>query len=167
MGHSSNLDCPICLSADAGSFTVTPCHHAFHTSCLCNWLNGPVTHHVCPLCRQDCDIADCIVIERQVQLAGSGTNLLPQPWKAPTLTPQTAVTHVERTCLRAQETLEELQCIGIGQTACIRSHLEDLFEICSTTPEAAVHIYGHGSYPTLISIVETLIQNKEQLKWPR
>jgi hypothetical protein len=35
-----------------GSGLYTPCHHLFHKSCLCQWLNRMSHNPTCPICRR-------------------------------------------------------------------------------------------------------------------
>jgi len=50
-------DCPICFSYlqsdlrdDNEDIVKFPCHHTFHSSCLCTWVEKSFT---CPMCRYD------------------------------------------------------------------------------------------------------------------
>lgn len=46
---NQNEECSICLDIDnIQTWTILPCGHKFHGSCVSNWL---LTHQTCPICR--------------------------------------------------------------------------------------------------------------------
>ncbi|KAH7072689.1 hypothetical protein BKA63DRAFT_515520 [Paraphoma chrysanthemicola] len=52
---AENADCPICMEDAGAEGLVKPrcCDHAFHLSCLDEWVNGPAGNaDLCPLCRK-------------------------------------------------------------------------------------------------------------------
>lgn len=55
-----DADCPICMEDAGADGFVKPqcCDHAFHLSCLDEWVNGPAGNAaLCPLCRRNISVA--------------------------------------------------------------------------------------------------------------
>lgn len=70
--HCTQITCSICWETDAQVQRTLPCGHAFHTTCLAQWLQRRPT---CPLCREPVPEQD-EQSERQ-RLAAAGLTIPP------------------------------------------------------------------------------------------
>ena len=50
---NQNNECCICLDTDTQLWSVLPCGHKFHSSCISSWLR---TKQSCPICRYDINL---------------------------------------------------------------------------------------------------------------
>ncbi len=51
INDNKNEECSICLDNDSTkTWTILPCCHKFHSSCVSTWL---LTHQTCPICRSN------------------------------------------------------------------------------------------------------------------
>ncbi|KAI3891063.1 hypothetical protein MKW98_007368 [Papaver atlanticum] len=65
--------CAICLNnyEDEDMLRLLPCHHAFHTKCIDDWL---ISHTTCPYCRSN--LLESIVPESNLNAGDIANNIL-------------------------------------------------------------------------------------------